>query len=1056
MTGGAVRTRSSRVSRWSGLALAGAAVFTASLPLSSTVDATVSRPAQSVAGARLELVDQQFATDPNGDVQLRYLLSGLVGDPLLLIAPPPPEPAPEPAPPGVEPVDPSTPVEPPVEPTPVELPALTILVTNYPRLTDVDDVAPLVGSDVDPDAFRRIAGDAIDGVGLDARPLLERNDDGTVDLELDIGTDLVDSIETRLRMDAPGIYPLRVQLLVGDPADGNVVATAGTVVQRLASAGDTDVEVAPPIDLAVVAVTPAPPALAGETDRDVARARLDESIELAAQVDAPVTLEVPPPLIAEAAATPEGSERLATSLDGDELVALPLLPLDVSSAVAADRAEAYTRLVRAGEDVLTEAVPTTPSRRDVWITTDALSAGGAQHLRDLGTRFVVIGAELYEDTISDDLPPTDRFVEADLPDGGTLPFLVVDPLSEQLTPAVADRILAESTSIEWGVETVAAMLVGQASEDAATTTSANRPTAPPRRSKILTTPDLGSPDPRLIQALTELSRTTPSIRFTEASALTGVTDVAHDDGAPVRVQLPDVAGPSLAARIDLLDLTALEMAERGVDAAARRSPPRAVECHARRLDLHRLRRHGGPGGHHRSARRGRGVEAGGAAPRAVHVHADGPQRRDRDPHPQHPRRAARRGRRARRREDQLPRWRPARDASTAGRDERDRAGRGRSERYVVDQPRRDDPRRPRPRRTGHVDRTGHGADRPRPGPDGRVRAGAVDVVVHPLAQSTPVRTRDRRSRASPEQRQSRVRCPVTDSTNSLADPPVPTVHVVTDSSCDLPADIADELGISIVPLAIRFGDDEFIDREELSTAEFWTRCVNSDTLPETAAPAPGQFEQTYRSAAADGATAVIVVSLSSALSATMQSAQLAARAIQDDPEIDLDVRVIDSRTITMGLGTIALACARAARDGAGIDEIEALADDLVGRTRVYGALDTLENLKKGGRIGNAKALLATALSIKPIIEVTGGVVEQAGKQRTRSKALAHLVDTVKSFDGNIENLAVLHADCSDIDLFVEMLAPYHTGDIVVGEIGPVIGTHGGRGTIGVAFQVVNA
>ena len=297
---------------------------------------------------------------------------------------------------------------------------------------------------------------------------------------------------------------------------------------------------------------------------------------------------------------------------------------------------------------------------------------------------------------------------------------------------------------------------------------------------------------------------------------------------------------------------------------------------------------------------------------------------------------------------------------------------------------------------------------------------------------------------------------MTDPINPPADVPTPTVHVVTDSSCDLPADVAHDLDISIVPLAIRFGDEEFIDREELSTAEFWTRCVNSDTLPETAAPSPGQFEQTYRSAAAKGATGIVVVSLSSALSATMQSAQLAARAIADDPTIDLDVRVIDSRTISMGLGTIALACARAARDGAGIDEIEALAIDLVGRTRVYGALDTLENLKKGGRIGNAKALLATALSIKPIIEVTGGVVEQAGKQRTRSKALAHLVDTVKKFEGNIENLAVLHADCSDVDLFVEMLAPYYTDEIVIGEIGPVIGTHGGRGTIGVAFQVIDS
>jgi DegV family protein with EDD domain len=136
--------------------------------------------------------------------------------------------------------------------------------------------------------------------------------------------------------------------------------------------------------------------------------------------------------------------------------------------------------------------------------------------------------------------------------------------------------------------------------------------------------------------------------------------------------------------------------------------------------------------------------------------------------------------------------------------------------------------------------------------------------------------------------------------------------------------------------------------------------------------------------------------------------------------------------------------------------VEAQARELADRTRVFGALDTLDNLKKGGRIGNAKALLATALSIKPIIEVANGVVEQAGKQRTRSKALAHLVDTVAGYEGRMENLAVMHADCSDVDAFVDMLRPYYDGDIVVGEIGPVIGTHGGRGTIGVGFHEVTA
>ncbi len=279
-----------------------------------------------------------------------------------------------------------------------------------------------------------------------------------------------------------------------------------------------------------------------------------------------------------------------------------------------------------------------------------------------------------------------------------------------------------------------------------------------------------------------------------------------------------------------------------------------------------------------------------------------------------------------------------------------------------------------------------------------------------------------------------------------------TVRIVTDSACDLPGDIAEELGIEIVPLSIRFGDEEFIDREQLTVAEFWNRCVSASELPETAAPAPGQFEATYRRLGADGATGIVVVSLSGALSATIQSAELAARTLEADDSIDLDVRIVDSRTVTLGIGTIAIACARAAASGATVDEVEALATDLAQRTRVIGALDTLDNLKKGGRIGNAKALLATALSIKPIIEVVNGVVEQGGKQRTRSKALKHLVEKVTAYEGRIENLAVLHADCSDVDLFVDMLQPHYDGEIVIGEIGPVIGSHGGRGTIGVAFH----
>jgi DegV family protein with EDD domain len=275
-----------------------------------------------------------------------------------------------------------------------------------------------------------------------------------------------------------------------------------------------------------------------------------------------------------------------------------------------------------------------------------------------------------------------------------------------------------------------------------------------------------------------------------------------------------------------------------------------------------------------------------------------------------------------------------------------------------------------------------------------------------------------------------------------------SIRIVTDSSCDLPDAVVAAHGVRVVPLSIRFGDEEFIDREELSTAEFWARCARQDMLPETAAPAPGQFEQAYRELLADGATGIVVVALSGALSATMQSAELAARSVGDD----VPVRVVDSRSVSLGLGTIVLACARLAAEGGSLDEVEALAIDRAAHTRVFGALDTLENLKKGGRIGNAKALLATALAIKPIIEVVDGAVEQGGKQRTRAKALKFLVDKVASYEGRISDLAVLHADCSDVDEFVELLRPHYDGEIVIGEIGPVIGTHAGRGTIGVAFN----
>ncbi|MFM8856874.1 MAG: DegV family protein [Actinomycetota bacterium] len=276
-----------------------------------------------------------------------------------------------------------------------------------------------------------------------------------------------------------------------------------------------------------------------------------------------------------------------------------------------------------------------------------------------------------------------------------------------------------------------------------------------------------------------------------------------------------------------------------------------------------------------------------------------------------------------------------------------------------------------------------------------------------------------------------------------------TVRIITDSSCDLPDSVVRDLGIEVVPLFIRFGDDELIDREQLSTAEFWKRCSIVEDLPSTAAPSPGRFEQAIAKVAGEGATGVLVINLSGALSGTLQSAEVAVESMKSK----VDVRVVDSHTVSMGLGAIVVACAEAARKGESLDAVEALAHDLSGRCKLWGALDTLENLKKGGRIGGAKAMLGTVLSIKPIIEVREGVVQEGGKQRTRSKALAFLVDKVEETlaGPGIQWLSVLHADCDDVQDFVEMLRVVYPGEIMIGEIGPVVGSHAGRGTIGVAF-----
>jgi DegV family protein with EDD domain len=173
------------------------------------------------------------------------------------------------------------------------------------------------------------------------------------------------------------------------------------------------------------------------------------------------------------------------------------------------------------------------------------------------------------------------------------------------------------------------------------------------------------------------------------------------------------------------------------------------------------------------------------------------------------------------------------------------------------------------------------------------------------------------------------------------------VRIVTDSACDLPEDVAAALHIEVVPLTIRFGKEEFVDREELDNATFWKKLRASEILPETAAPSAGAFETRYRKLIDRGATGIICINLSSKLSGTMQAAQVAASAVSGD----CVVQVVDSETCSMGLGALCLTAARRAADG---DSIESIVREVISRrdrTQLFGALDTLEYLKKGGRVG---------------------------------------------------------------------------------------------------------
>jgi len=275
--------------------------------------------------------------------------------------------------------------------------------------------------------------------------------------------------------------------------------------------------------------------------------------------------------------------------------------------------------------------------------------------------------------------------------------------------------------------------------------------------------------------------------------------------------------------------------------------------------------------------------------------------------------------------------------------------------------------------------------------------------------------------------------------------------VVADTTCGLPRNLLAERGIPTIPQVVIFGEDAYHDDNELDTAKFLQKLKASALLPKTAAPEPPLYFSIYRDAQEKGES-VIVVAPSAKVSGTVRSAEMAA---QEFP--DLDVRVIDSLSISCNLGSMVLVADDMAKAGASADEIEAKIRAMIPLGRIFFVVDTLEYLAKGGRIGGAKKLLAELLEIKPILTIREGQVEPFEQQRTKKRAMARLAEVVtEECPRTTESyLSVLQVEAEDeAAQFVETLkSSVAVSEIPIYELPPAIVVHGGPKTMGVGFFV---
>ncbi len=273
-----------------------------------------------------------------------------------------------------------------------------------------------------------------------------------------------------------------------------------------------------------------------------------------------------------------------------------------------------------------------------------------------------------------------------------------------------------------------------------------------------------------------------------------------------------------------------------------------------------------------------------------------------------------------------------------------------------------------------------------------------------------------------------------------------TVKVVTDSLSDITSDMAQELGITVIPLTVFFGKESFLDRVTITTDEFYYKLTHDATWPTTTQPPPGDFVNVYNKLAEE-TDEILVVTLSSRISGTYESALNAKGLVEKECRIE----IIDSLTVAMGLGLIVIAAAKAAQTGANLDELADLVRRAMPQSHTIIYFDTLKYLAKGGRIGKAQGLLGAMLSIKPILTVKDGEMAPLTRLRSQAAGMDYLYNFVAGFP-NIEELAVEHSTTPDeADKLVERLGSVFPKEpIYRSTVSPVLGVYAGPGAMAVS------